>query len=129
LLVVLGGFSLFAKEATISSFPLSITIVILVTYSLGTNYKDLKDIKFDQKNNVYTIPVLLGKKAGSLLVMVMTSLSFLLVPPILNIPDLIVPAAAFSLFSIIFILKQLNERYLRYMQMIYILIVIAYVTA
>lgn len=120
LTMVLGGFAVFAKEETIMLFPPSIAMAILVVYTLGTNYKDLKDVKLDKENKVYTIPVLLGERKGKAVVALMTISSFLLVPLILGISALWLPSLLAAGLSPLFISKNLDEKYFRIMHLAYL---------
>lgn len=126
LLVVLGGFAVFAKDRVVELFPQQIAVAILLVYTLGTNYKDLKGIELDKKDKVYTIPVLLGEKKGKIIVGVMTVLSFLLVPFILGIPDLLLPSAVAGLLSVFVIAKNADEKLFRAMHLCYLVLVLSY---
>jgi 4-hydroxybenzoate polyprenyltransferase len=119
LIIVLGGFAVFAQDKSIEMFPSQIALMILVVYTLGTNYKDLKDIKLDKENKIYTIPVLFGEKRGGVIVSLMTASAFILTPMILNIPALMFPSLVAVFLSIWFIKKNLDERYFRIMHLIY----------
>lgn len=122
LFIVLAGFAVVAKRQTIDTFPPEIALMVLTVYTLGTNYKDLKDLKLDKKDKVYTIPVLLGEKKGRFVVSLLVSLSFLLVPVILGINLLIVPSIIVALFSLLIIQKQYSERPFRLMHLLFFII-------
>jgi len=124
LMAVLAGFSVFAREATVGLFPPNVALAVMVAYTLGTNYKDLKDIKTDKMDRTYTIPVLLGEKRGKIAVGAMLAISFLSVPAILGIQTLFLPALLASLLSAIIIWRGMSEVYLRTMHLGYILLVI-----
>ena len=68
----------------LSEHSLKASALILVCFTLAFNVKDLKDIEADKFEKVYTIPVLLGKKYGKLVVGALSFLAFLLVPIILG---------------------------------------------
>lgn len=123
LLIVLGGFAVFAKEKTITFFPSEIAIMLVIVYTLGTNYKDLKDVRSDKKDKVYTLPVLLGEKYGRIAITLLTAISFPLVPLILNLLPLLLPAIIASILSVVIIKKNLNEKYFRAMHLMYFIIV------
>jgi len=126
LLVILGGFAVFARDKTVELFPQQVAIVVLLVYTLGTNYKDLKDARLDKENKVYTIPVLLGEKKGKITIAIMTALSFLVVPFILNTPDLIIPSVIGSLLSAVFIARNADEKIFRTMHLCYFVLVMYY---
>jgi len=92
LMVVMAGFAVFAQDAVVEFFPVEIAVVILVVYTLGTNYKDLKDVELDRKSGVYTIPVLLGEAMGKVVISALLVFAFLLVPLMLGISDLWPPS-------------------------------------
>lgn len=123
LLGILAGFAVFAGDVTIEFFPLGIALTVLVAYTLGVNYKDLKDVEADRKNKVYTIPVLFGERRGRIIIALLVFLSFLFVPLILDLPILWPPSIIVGPLSLTIIWKRLDERYFRVMHMAYLLVV------
>jgi homogentisate phytyltransferase / homogentisate geranylgeranyltransferase len=77
-------------------FPTSLALVILVSYNLAINTKDLKDYEGDKKSGVFTLPVLLGQKRGRTVIAALDYAAYMSVPFILEIPWLIVPALIFG---------------------------------
>jgi len=123
LLVVFGGFATFAGEDSVELFPWELAFAVFIVYTLGTNYKDLKDRENDEKNKVYTIPVLLGIKRGKAVIAALVALSFLLVPLLLDMPILHIPSSVAAVMSIVFIYRDSNERCFRLMHLGYLLLV------
>ncbi len=123
LLAVLSGFAVFAGDAAIDLFPPRVALAVLAVYSLGVNYKDLKDAKADSRAGVFTIPVLLGERRGCAVVMALTSVAFLFVPAILGFGELWVPSVAASLLSALMIRANINEKYFRIMLLVYLVFV------
>lgn len=125
LFIILGGFAVFSRGDS-ATFPLQVAIMVLVVYTLGTNCKDLKDVKSDRERKVYSLPVLLGERRGRFLIAVMTLSSFLLVPFILNISDLVLPSVVGGLLSVVLIARNDDERIFRAMHLFYFILVMYY---
>ena len=122
LMIVMGGFAVFARGATVEAFPADIAVVILIVYTLGTNYKDLKDVELDRKNGIYTIPVLLGEARGKAVISALVVMSFILVPAILAMPNLLLPSALAAAVSPLLIFGNYKEHYFRLMHLAYLII-------
>lgn len=95
LIIFVSGFS-FSEENTLAGIPGFMIALILITFTLSFNVKDVKDIAGDKKNSIYTIPVIFDKN-GKKITGLMVAVSYLLVP-------MIIPVFYLSLFifSIIF---------------------------
>lgn len=55
------GFMLLADGQNISKLPLKIFWLLIIAFSISLPIKDLKDLEGDRKNQVWTIPVILGE--------------------------------------------------------------------
>ncbi|PIE02276.1 MAG: hypothetical protein CSA81_07865 [Acidobacteria bacterium] len=78
-----------------AGFPSTISLMILLCFTLSFTTKDIADYKGDQATGTWTLPVLLGERAGKLFTGVLVLLSFCLVPFILGIP-LLLPFAVLA---------------------------------
>ena len=56
-----SGFMLLADNQDISQFPAKVFWLLIIAFMISLPIKDLKDIEGDQKNGIWTIPVLLGE--------------------------------------------------------------------
>ncbi len=84
-------------------FPTSLALVILVSYNLAINTKDLKDYEGDKNSGVFTLPVLLGQRRGRIAIGALDFVAYLAVPFILHVPLLVVPALIFGGLTFILI--------------------------
>jgi len=64
LLLFLAGFFAGNINAELYDLPFSLILGIFIIYLLVENIKNMKDIAGDKADHVYTLPVLLGNKAG-----------------------------------------------------------------
>jgi 4-hydroxybenzoate polyprenyltransferase len=87
-------------------FPTSLALVILVSYNLAINTKDLKDYEGDKKSGVLTLPVLLGQRRGRIAIGALDFVAYLAVPLILQVPLLVVPALIFGSLTFILIYRE-----------------------
>ena len=87
-------------------FPTSLALVILVSYNLAINTKDLKDYEGDKNSGVFTLPVLLGQRRGRIVIGALDFVAYLAVPFILQFPLLIVPALIFGGLTFILIYRE-----------------------
>ena len=55
------GFMLLADDQDISRLPAKVFWLLIIAFMISLPIKDLKDIEGDQKNGIWTIPVLLGE--------------------------------------------------------------------
>lgn len=79
LLTVLAGY-LFAAPNGLHAFPSGAALMILVTFTLATPFKDLKDVDGDRKVGVRTIPTLFGLEKGKKIIAALGFLGFCFVP-------------------------------------------------
>lgn len=61
ILLFISGFMLLADNQDISQLPAKVFWLLVVAFMFSLPVKDLKDIEGDKKNEVWTIPVLLGE--------------------------------------------------------------------
>lgn len=62
LIFLIVGFLIFSENQTLGEFPWKVFFFLLVAFSLILPIKDFKDVKYDKKDGVYTLPVILGLK-------------------------------------------------------------------
>ncbi|MDD2679915.1 MAG: UbiA family prenyltransferase [Candidatus Omnitrophica bacterium] len=79
LILLLGQLSLAQSNTTVLLYPPLLWLVFSV-FALGSNIKDLKDIEGDRRCRVYSLPVILGDRAGRKAIAFLVFLSYLLVP-------------------------------------------------
>lgn len=79
LAATLSGFFFVSREKTIETFPIMFSLGILIFYTLQINFKDIKDIKGDRENGVYTMATI-GDKYKTPLAAILFGLSFLIIP-------------------------------------------------
>lgn len=104
LLIAFMGFML--PGNSIKDFPIQITYLILICITLAFTVKDIKDIKGDKKEKVWTIPIIFGEKRGIFLTSLLILVSYFAVPLILNIPNLIILSLVFGLINFFIINKK-----------------------
>lgn len=76
---VLAGFFLISPDKTLSAFPITYAIGIIILFTLGVNIRDIKDIEGDASLGIPTLPILFGAY-GKKVVGLLLALSFLLTP-------------------------------------------------
>ena len=79
LATILAGFFFVSINKEIQTFPMLLSIGIIIMVTLAINFKDIKDIESDRANGIMTIPNLFPKN-GVKVVAILFSLSILLVP-------------------------------------------------
>jgi len=84
LVSVLAGFYFADSTHLLSDFPTNIMVLILVSFTLGLNFKDMKDIEGDRAEGIMTVPVLFGENYGSIATGVLFACAFFVVPIILG---------------------------------------------
>jgi 4-hydroxybenzoate polyprenyltransferase len=82
LIPVLMGFFLSSGTENLRKFPPKYLFGILAIFFLAENVKNLKDVEGDKKNNIKTIPVILGEEKGKLAIGVLFFISVILIPVI-----------------------------------------------
>jgi len=96
LLVILGW--LFAG-GEISAFPQSISLYLLVFFTIGLNFVDLKDCAADRDAGIKTVPVELGEKRARFVIGFTFLVAYLVMPFLLLDKLLLVPALLFGLMQ------------------------------
>ncbi|MCK9378632.1 MAG: UbiA family prenyltransferase [Candidatus Moranbacteria bacterium] len=67
-LIVFSGFIVSSPKQNIENLPFSIILLLLISYTISLSLKDIKDIKGDKNDGVFTIPVIFGEKWGKIIV-------------------------------------------------------------
>jgi len=101
--ILLIGFFLLSGSTDISPIPTQIFVLLILTYTCALPVKDIKDIKGDKKDGVYTIPVLFGEYKGRIIIGTGIFFSYLLSVWILNEPRLWLWAFLFGIVSYILV--------------------------
>lgn len=110
--LTLVGYRLFSVTGTFFEFPINMFMLLIFVVALVINIKDIKDIKGDKPNGVYTIPTVFGDRKGKIIISLLFVLSYLLFPIILLIQELIITALVFSLLTVLVInTKQIHEKF------------------
>jgi 4-hydroxybenzoate polyprenyltransferase len=81
---VLAGFYFVDASHLLADFPINIMALILISFTLGLNFKDMKDVAGDRAEGIMTIPVLFGEKYGSMATGILFACAFFAVPIILG---------------------------------------------
>ncbi len=100
------GFSIFAFEKTTYVFPLRITFLVLLVFTLSFAVKDLKDFKGDKKMRVFTIPTVFGQRKGKFIIAILMLISYLSVPLITRIYWIFIPSTIIGIFTCSLILSK-----------------------
>jgi len=123
LVAIMTGFFGVSNVTKLDLFPKNIALLILVTFTLAVSFKDLKDVKGDKKEKVWTIPVLFGMKKGKIIIGMLMLLSYMLAPVILKLPYFFIPSFLVGLVTFFLInRKAYNERYVFWAYYFYMLI-------
>lgn len=80
LVALMAGFFFASLNKAIIAFPFSLVLAFLISFSVISNLKDIKDIEGDKAGGIKTIPVLLGAKKSKMLIAA-ASCFFVLVAP------------------------------------------------
>ncbi|MFH1680601.1 MAG: UbiA family prenyltransferase [Candidatus Eisenbacteria bacterium] len=101
----LAGFSAFAGGRAFHLAPRGILLVVLAGIASGFNAKDLKDIKGDRADRVWTLPVLLGDRRSRRLIALLVAAGFLAPALLLPVRALWLIAPPFALAGVLFVLR------------------------
>lgn len=127
LTMMMLGFFTIIPTAQLIQFPGKIITLTLIAFTLGVNFKDIKDIEGDKKFNIKTIPVVFGEKWGKFIIGSMFFVAFMLVPIILKELILLLPAVLFGGLGFLFInKKQYQEKLVFLAYFLYILSIIIF---
>lgn len=102
-LISLGGFVVFSKDYSFSGYPPKILLAILVAYTLGLPFKDIKDLAGDKITGVKTFLTLWGEKKGKQITSIFVVLAYITAILVLGI---------FYLFPLAFIFGGLSFYYI-----------------
>ncbi|MGB9589656.1 MAG: UbiA family prenyltransferase, partial [Candidatus Hydrothermia bacterium] len=80
------GFSLFAKEKTITVFPGELVAAFILGVTCSFTLKDKTDIDGDRQGGIKSLFVIFGRKTGSWITSILAGLSFVLMPILLGLP-------------------------------------------
>ena len=95
------GFSLFAKEKTITVFPGELVAAFLLGVTCSFTLKDKTDMEGDKQGGIKSLFVIFGRRAGAWITSSLAALSFIAMPLILGVPAALmvgVPAGALMFF-------------------------------
>lgn len=84
LMIFFAGYILISPEQNIDHLPFNIILLLIISLALSLPIKDLKDIKGDKKDSVYTIPVIFGEEWGKIIVASGLFISYILSVILLN---------------------------------------------
>ncbi|MFZ2522005.1 MAG: UbiA family prenyltransferase [Minisyncoccia bacterium] len=91
----LSGFYFVSFDKTIDTFPTLLIVGIIIFYTLQINFKDIKDVAGDSRNEVGTIPSKWGNKTTA----VLFAMSYILIPIFLNFYFLYIITIPFSIIG------------------------------
>ena len=91
LATILAGFFFVSTDKQIQTFPILLSIGIIVMVTLAINFKDIKDIEGDKVNGIVTLPILFGEN-GIKIVGLCLALSMFLAPIFLSFYSLYIIA-------------------------------------
>ena len=111
----MAGFFTLSESKAVDSLPIAWTLLVVLSYTLIANVKDIKDIDGDRIAHVYTIPVIWGDVLGKKIISVLVVLALLLPPYLLSLPGLYLLVPPFGFLAIWLIhRKPFVERYVFY---------------
>ncbi len=67
----MAGFLFWNWDKSVSAIPLQYALLLFLVLFLTVNFKDLKDVDGDRQEGILTVPVLLGKRTGTTVVLVL----------------------------------------------------------
>jgi 4-hydroxybenzoate polyprenyltransferase len=94
-----SGFMLLADGQNIARFPHQVFWLLIIAFTISLPIKDLKDIEGDRKDEVWTIPVLLGETWARFVIGLGIFLSYALSVIWLNAKILFLPAMILGALS------------------------------
>jgi 4-hydroxybenzoate polyprenyltransferase len=84
ILILVAGYLALSERHSLASLPNHLLLYLLFVFTVCLPIKDFKDIAGDEKDSVYTLPVLFGEIWGKRIIGSLVLLSFSLSPFILN---------------------------------------------
>ena len=101
----------FYAETPQKDFPISLVYAMLICFTLAFNTKDLKDYEKDKQNRVWTIPVIFGLQKGRMIIAALDLLAYSLVPTILGLENLWIPAIVFGILTFLVVLRKESKEW------------------
>lgn len=128
LIATFFGFILFSQDQSLVYFPREIMLTTLLLFTLVTNVKDIKDHKGDEKDDVLTLPVILGMKRGKLILAILNFLSFIIFAALLSPkPALLFIAFCFGVLAYLLTYNEkVKESYLFILYSVFLVIVMVF---
>lgn len=105
------GFFLVSQDRQLEAFPSRLALLIVIAFTLGMNWKDLKDIKGDAANGIMTLPTILGEQTGRMVIGGMLFTSFMLVPVFSAQMIFIIPSAIAGLMLWVGVVQGRGSRF------------------
>jgi len=84
---ILLGFIIFSVD-TLALFPTNLYWIVLLSYTIGANIIDIKDVKSDKRYGILTLPALLGDKSRFIIGLLVFAL-YIIIPWIVGLIPLI----------------------------------------
>jgi len=109
-LAVVAGFSALAGERAFVLFPPTVGWLLVLAFAAAFTAKDLKDVEGDRATGTFTIPVLLGPRAGRIVTAALVLIAYLLAPWLLPYGLLIWPALILGVASAAVVLMSEGRR-------------------
>lgn len=130
LLAVLLGFFFASGTENLNAFPLRYALGTFLIFLLGENVKNIKDIEGDKRENMRTLPVILGERKGKIAAGLGVFLAALLVPFFfgLNIYTFIAALIFGSILFRLCIRENFKEKYIFWTYFIYAFVFLILVT-
>ena len=94
-----SGFILLADNQEITALPAKVFWLLVIAFVISLPIKDLKDIEGDRKNNIWTIPVILGEAWARFVIGLGIFVSYALSVVWLNAKILFIPAMILGALS------------------------------
>lgn len=98
-LILALGYVLLSPTKNLAGLPFSLMTFLVLAYTFLLPLKDLKDTEGDEKDHVYTLPVLLGERRATLFLASSTFLFFLGSIFVMHTPQLFLIALLFGSFA------------------------------
>ncbi len=99
LAVLISGFLAVSSQTGIHQLPVPLLVFLFIAYTLTLPIKDFKDIAGDQKDGVFTLPVLLGETLAKQVTGSALFLLAMISPIVLNARNLFLPALLYGGFA------------------------------
>ncbi len=107
---LLLGFYLMMPTRSLAVFPGIIGVLLVVSMTLITNVRDLKDVEGDAAAGIKTIPTLLGDVRARQVMSIMTAAAYVLVPILIPVTLLWLPSLLAAVLSAYALLSGKGEK-------------------